>query len=227
MNDLITATISAVILGMVTTLHPCPLATNLAAVSVVCGWNESTWKSLASGAALVMGLAFSYAILGIAIMSMTLSAPEVVFYLNNTVRLLIGPVMILLGMVFCRMFQATPFFRIIDFGSLKKKNWNIMKSFILGLVLALVFCPISALSFFGVLLPMAMFYQSKLWIPVAFGVGAGLPLLVCIFLLIRGVIFADRMMMKRGVLVKTIPLISGVILIVTGLYFSVVEVFLN
>lgn len=48
---------------------------------------------------------------------------------------------------------------------------------LLGILLALTFCPVSAVLYFGSLIPLAVKYDSRLVLPALYGLGTGLPVL--------------------------------------------------
>ncbi|HPQ38531.1 MAG TPA: sulfite exporter TauE/SafE family protein, partial [Synergistaceae bacterium] len=97
--ELLLAILSALWLGLMTSISPCPLATNIAAVSFVGKNMGSPQKVFLAGISYTLGRTLTYAILGSVLVSSILSAPELSYSLQKYMNLLLGPLLILVGMV--------------------------------------------------------------------------------------------------------------------------------
>ena len=134
-----------------------------------------------------LGRALTYAFLGILLVSSLLSAPFISHVLQKYMNLVLGPVLILVGMVLLEL---------ISFGfggsgisdKLQKRveglgPWG---AGLLGILFALSFCPTSAALFFGSLLPLAIQQDSAIMLPLSFGTATGLPVLLFALLIALG-----------------------------------------
>jgi cytochrome c biogenesis protein CcdA len=178
---------SAFWLGLLTSISPCPLATNIAAMSFVGKHVGSPRRVFLAGSLYTAGRALAYALLSVVLVQSLLSAPSLSNALQKYMNLALGPLLILVGMVLLEMIS-------FNIGSsnltqrLSKKldDTGTFGAALLGIVLALSFCPTSAALFFGSLIPLALKQESAFAIPVIYGIGTGLPVLVFAVLLALG-----------------------------------------
>ncbi|MDD3371291.1 MAG: sulfite exporter TauE/SafE family protein, partial [Alphaproteobacteria bacterium] len=147
------AVASAFWLGILTSISPCPLATNIAAMSFVGRRVGNPKLVFLTGLLYSAGRTLTYGVLGMVLVQSLISAPAVSHVLQKYMNLVFGPLMILVGMVLLEMI-------VFNIGScgvgdrLKQKAeeagcWGAL---LLGVVFALSFCPTSAALFFGSLL---------------------------------------------------------------------------
>ena len=152
MNDLILAALSIFGLGIMTTLHPCPFASNLAAISLMAGWQvepgRKTWNYVGFTGGYILALVSLAFVLNLSIVSI----PVVNLFLQKTISSLLGPLLILSGMVITGLVK----FRMVGSGFFSKKIDRDYKSslylVLVGSMLALTFCPATASVFFGILI---------------------------------------------------------------------------
>ena len=226
MTDLIVAITSAFWLGILTTVSPCPLATNIAAVSYVGRNVTSSWKVFFSGLLYTLGRTAVYIIIGVILVKSLLAAVNLSFFLQNHVNQILGPILIVVGMVLVGLIG----FNVSGFGQSKRlERWvdalGLGGAFLLGAVFALSFCPVSAALFFGSLIPIALASGSVLIVPTAYGAATGLPVLVFAVLLAAGV---KRMTPIFNGIVRYevwIRRITGIIFILVGIYYCLIYIF--
>lgn len=169
---------SALWLGVLTSVSPCPLATNVAAISFVGRRVGSPRQVLMSGLMYTAGRSFAYGLLGVLLVFSLLSASAVSLALQKHMNRVLGPILILAGMVLLdllplRLPAAGPGTRAREWAE-RGGSWGAAG---LGIVFALSFCPVSAALFFGSLLPLAIEKQSAVLVPSVYGLGTGLPVL--------------------------------------------------
>ncbi|MBN2344559.1 MAG: sulfite exporter TauE/SafE family protein [Deltaproteobacteria bacterium] len=177
MESMVVAVGSALWLGILTSISPCPLATNIAAVSFIGKRVERPLQVLLAGALYTVGRMASYfAVAFIAIKSL-ISVPEVSLFLQSRMNQVLGPVLIIAGMLLLDVIPWPWIGRGRWTGKLQQKveALGIWGAFLLGAVFALTFCPVSAALFFGSLLPLAVAHESSVLMPVLYGVGTALP----------------------------------------------------
>ncbi|MGB6138044.1 MAG: sulfite exporter TauE/SafE family protein, partial [Shewanella sp.] len=89
---------SAFWFGILTSISPCPLATNVAAISYISKGVQSPSKVIFTGLAYTLGRMLSYLALGVILVGSLLSAVSLSVVLQKYMNLLLGPILILVGM---------------------------------------------------------------------------------------------------------------------------------
>jgi cytochrome c-type biogenesis protein len=179
---------SAFWLGVMTSISPCPLATNIAAVSYVGGQAGRRRSVLLSGGLYVAGRTLAYLALGAAAVGSLMSMVAVSSFLQGVFHRALGPLLIALGLLLLGWIR----FRLPGLPNTAKLQRLVDRSGVwgaglLGIVFALAFCPVSAGLFFGGLVPLATNQASPFLLPIAFGVGTAVPVAVFAVLLAVGV----------------------------------------
>lgn len=225
MGELIVAAGSAMWLGVLTSIHPCPLAGNIAGLSYVAGRGLGVRRVLLAGALYTLGRMAAYLVVGAAIVAGMLHVPVVAGFLRNYVNQLLGPILILVGMFLLELIR----WRRPGAGAPHRSprpSRGLWGAAPLGAALALSFCPISAALFFLVLIPLAVTHHSWLIIPVAYGAGTGLPVIVLAVLLA----FGAKRLAVATVSLKRVESwarpATGVVLILVGIHYCVFYIFL-
>lgn len=220
MNQILIGFASALWLGILTSISPCPLATNIAAVSYLSKKAEHVKAVLWSGIAYTLGRMLAYAILGFIIINSLLSVPVVAQFLQKYMNKLLGPILILVGLFLLDVLRIKiPGFTI----SSEKQNTlakaGIKGSFALGFIFALSFCPISAALFFGSLIPLSLQHKFGTILPFIYGLGTGLPVLFFAVCIAFGMQSFNRLFHRFSRLEYYTRKVTGIIFIVVGLYF--------
>lgn len=185
MNESISAIAAAAWLGLLCTISPCPMATNIAAISFLGRKVGSVGAVLSAGFLYTLGRVLTYAFLGILLVNGFTAAPELSNGLQKYMDLLMGPLLILVAMVLLGLINLKPSSgsKLGEFLRTKTEGMGICGAFFLGILFALSFCPTSAALFFGSLVPLAIKLESGILLPAIFGVATGLPVLLFAFLL--------------------------------------------
>jgi len=176
-NSMILAIGAAFWLGVLTSVSPCPMATNIAAISYLARSSHSRALQIVAGLLYAIGRAVAYTLVGAMIAWGLLSAPVISIFLQKHLGQLIGPLLVLVGMILLGLLPGLPSFGAS--GKLGKKiaDFGLAGSGLLGFVFALAFCPVSAALFFGSLLPLAIQQESTWLLPAIFGIGSAVPVL--------------------------------------------------
>lgn len=179
---------SAFWLGILTSISPCPLTTNIAAISYVGQRVGKPASVLQAGLLYTAGRALAYLLLSVLLVSSLLSAPSLSQVLQKHMNMALGPVLIVVGLILLELIRLPTGKGGGLSGALQKKadSLGIGGAGLLGIVFALSFCPTSAALFFGSLLPLAVQQQSSLLIPGIYGLATGLPVLLFALLLAFG-----------------------------------------
>jgi len=218
---ILTGFLSAAWFGILTSISPCPLATNIAAISFLSKRITNPVFVFLAGLAYTLGRMFSYAILGILIIKSILAIPESAQFLQKYVVKAIGPILIFTGLVLIEVVKL----RFSGF-TLSEKHRNALTeagapgAFMLGVFFALAFCPISAALFFGSLIPLALSHKMGIILPFIYGIGTGLPVLFFAVAIAIGISSLNRWFSKLTILEVYMRKITGVIFILVGLYYS-------
>ena len=167
---------TALWLGILTSISPCPLSTNIAAVSYVGRRVGSRRLVLLSGALYTAGRSRVYLVLGAASVWPLVSMVSVSSFLQGTFYRLLGPILIALGLLLLGVFEfALPSLEVNDKLQNRVDRAGVWGAGLLGVIFALAFCPVSAGLFFGGLVPLAVERSSPLMLPLIFGIGTALP----------------------------------------------------
>lgn len=220
------ALLSALWLGMLTSISPCPLATNIAAVSFIGKNITCPYKTVFSGLLYTFGRIFSYVFLGIIIVTGLLSVPSLANFLQHYMTIVMGPLLILIGIILLEVIKFNFSIGITSAGLQEKvKKFGLVGALLLGIIFALSFCPISAALFFGSLISLSVEHNSKILLPLAYGIGTGIPVVIFAVIIsfsVNSVGKAYNGLVKFEFLMRKI---TGVIFILAGIYFIVTNFF--
>lgn len=218
--------VSALWLGILTSISPCPLATNVAAISFLTKKVTRPASVFLCGLAYILGRMLSYAVLGFIIVSSILNVPVLANFLQKYMNKIVGPLLILTGLVLLDIFKFTfPSFSLSDKQQNKLASSGARGAFILGIVFALVFCPVSAALFFGSLIPLALSSKIGVLLPFVYGIGTGLPVFLFAVVIALGVTSIRHWFYKITRLELYTRRITGVIFVLVGLYYTGIYIF--
>lgn len=217
---------SALWLGIMTSISPCPLAANVAAISFLARRITRPFLVLLSGVAYTVGRMTAYALLGFILISSFLRAAQTAQFLQKYITPALGPVMVITGLVLLEIIKIN--LRGLSV-SYERQNKLVAAgapgAFLLGVIFALAFCPISAALFFGSLIPLALNNRAGILLPFVYGAGTGLPVLIFAVAIALGVTSLSRWFERLTKLEYYTRRITGVIFILTGLYYTGVYIF--
>lgn len=219
--ELLIACGTALWLGILTSISPCPLATNIAAVSFLSKKITHPAMVFTSGLAYTLGRMVAYAVLGWIIISSLLSVPQVAQFLQKYMVRALGPLLIVTGLFLLEVITL----KLPGISLSQKYHNKLVESgapgaFLLGLIFALAFCPVSAALFFGSLIPLALNSKVGTLLPFVYGVGTGIPVLAFAVAIALGVTSMSHWFNKITKLEFYTRRITGVIFILVGLYYS-------
>jgi cytochrome c-type biogenesis protein len=209
------------LLGMMTTLHPCPMATNMAAVSLLTGWSKKNVNILWIFIFFISGYLISYLSLSIIISTGVLTIPVLNDFLHAIFQLFLGPVLILVGMLIADLLNLNRFYKGSLLRWIEGRQWSGVYALPMGVLISLSFCPATAAMFFGILIPITIRQHQTFLYPVLYAAGATIPLVVISFLLYRG---SSWLPGKKWT--KRIPQFMGWVMIVIGLYLTIEQIYL-
>jgi cytochrome c-type biogenesis protein len=217
---------TALWLGVLTSFSPCPLATNIAAVGWLTGTGASPRRVVIAGLLYGLGRAIAYAVLGGLLTASLLSAVGTSRFLQHELNRVLGPLLILVGMV---LLDLVPLRLPGGLDLESRGRWLVARTgsvgaLLLGALFALSFCPVSAALFFGSLLPLATAEASPWIVPAVYGLGTAVPVLALAVTLAFGVNLVGRVVRKAAVVEKWVRKGTGVVFVGAGGYLAWVYV---
>ena len=215
--------LSALFLGLITAISPCPMATNIAAIAYVSRRVKERRYAVITGLLYTLGRMFSYSIIGALIIVAGLEVPGVASFLQDFGEQILGPLLIVVGVIMLNI-NRMPFSlgggRLSSIGE-KVANWGMIGGFLLGALFAIAFCPYSAVLFFGVLIPLALKSAGGVTLPAVYAIGTGLPVLVFGVLISLGVARVSTWFNAVTRAEKIIRVATSIIFIGVGIYLVV------
>lgn len=220
--------LTAFLLGLLTAISPCPLATNIAAIGFISKDIENRKRIFLNGVLYTIGRVIAYTVLGIVLISI-LKEGASVFGIQKTVskwgELLLGPLLLLIGlfMLFGNRLNL-PKFGFDGNGErlAKKGGWGAL---LLGVLFAMAFCPSSGVFYFGMLIPMSVTATAGWMLPILFAVATSLPVLVVAWILAFSVEKVGEFYGKMQTVQKWLNIIVGVLFVVIGIYYYIIMYF--
>ena len=218
--------LSALFLGLITAISPCPMATNIAAIAYVSRRVADRKHAVITGSLYTLGRMFSYSMLGFLIIVTGLEIPGVASFLQDFGERILGPLLIIIGLIMLvidRFSFGLGGDKLASIGN-KLASRGMLGGFLLGVLFALAFCPYSALIFFGVLIPLALKSAGGVALPAVYAIGTGLPVLVFGILLSAGVAGVASWLNALARAEKVIRMVVSLIFIGVGIYYIVLWV---
>jgi len=226
MNSFLIGFISALWLGILTSLSPCPLAMNIAAISFLSKKIINPKEVFILGVAYTIGRMLAYALLGLIIISSLLSVPILASILQKYINKVFGPLLIITGLVLLDILKINiPKLTFSNKLQERLADSGIGGAFVLGFIFALVFCPVSAALFFGSLIPLALKSNLGFILPFIYGIGTGLPVLLFAVGLALGVTSLNCWFNRTKQLEYYTRKITGIIFVLVGFYYVGVYIF--
>ena len=226
MESLEIAALSALWLGILTSISPCPLATNIAAVSYIGKRVDSARYAIWTGLLYVLGRLITYVVVGAAVTAGVLSIPGVSNFLQKYMNSLVGPILILVGLILLEWLPLNiPGITVSDKMQARASRGSLWGACVLGAVFALSFCPVSAALFFGSLIPLAVQHHSYLLLPSLFGIGTGLPVLAFGIAIAVSAQSVARLFTGIQHFERWVRVITAVVFIIIGIYMILRYVF--
>lgn len=215
--------LSAFVLGLMTSISPCPLATNITATAFIS--KNITNKKLVflSGVVYSLGRAFSYTIIGL-ILFFGASKFHIGRFFQQNGEKFLGPLLIIVGLIMLNVIRLN-FLGKSNFTEKlteKLKGKGLLGSFLIGVIFALAFCPYSGALYFGMLIPMTISSVDGLYLPIVFAFGTGLPVILFTYLLAFAAGSVGVFYNKIAKIEKWMRVIAGVVFVLTGVYYVLI-----
>ncbi len=213
-------------LGILTSISPCPLATNIAAISFIGRQLDRQKYIFLAGLTYMLGRTITYTTLGAILVTSTQAIPAVAMFLQKYMAVIIGPLLIIVGIILLGIIKFNFRGSGVNEGLQKfVEKSGLLGAGVLGIVFALSFCPPSAAIFFGSLFSIAMKHGSKIIIPSVFGIGTALPVIIFAFLVAFATNLVGKAFNKLTIFEKWARKVTAVIFILAGIYMVLKNIF--
>lgn len=210
----------AIWFGILTSISPCPLATNVAAVSFLTKDIQHSRHVLFSALAYVLGRMVTYAVIGFVIVSSLVHIPVLANFLQKYMNIALGPILLMVGLFLLDIIKL----RLPSFSLSQNKQGHLAESgvggaFLLGVIFALSFCPIAAALFFGSLIPLALNSKIGFSLPCFFGIGTGIPVAIFAAGIVFGVKSFGHWFHNMARIEYVTKMITAWIFVLVGFYY--------
>jgi cytochrome c biogenesis protein CcdA len=224
--ELWAAALTALWTGVITSVSPCPLATNIAALTYISKHSGSHKLAvLGHGLLYALGRALAYIIIGFLLVKSLLSAPSFSFFMQKYGNQALSPLLVLAGMYMLEMFgRGFEGFNFFDLSKFKAKA-GAASSLLMGFVFALAFCPIAAALYFGVIIPLSARNSSPFLLPLLYGLGTALPVIAMAVVLDFGIRKMSAVTTLAGKFQKYARPATGWVFVAAGVYLGLKYIF--
>jgi cytochrome c biogenesis protein CcdA len=216
--------VSALLLGILTAISPCPLATNISAIAFISKNNVANKKKvLLSGLLYTLGLAFTYTTIALIIVFGASKFQVAKFFQSNGEKF-VGPVMLLIGLIMLNVIKLN-FLNNANFTekwSDKFKEKGLLGAFLLGALFAMAFCPYSGALYFGALIPLSIKNDAGFIYPIFYAIGAGTLVMFFTFIITYSMQQLGKYFKAIQKAEKVMRIIAGLAFVVTGLYYILI-----
>lgn len=216
--------LTAFLLGLLTAVSPCPLATNIAAIGFIGRNIENRRRIFLNGFLYTLGRIIAYTVLGI-VLILILREGASLFgiqkYIGRYGELILGPALLLIGlfMLFGSKLKLPSFgFRGNGEELARKGGFGAL---LLGMLFAMAFCPTSGVFYFGMLIPMSATSAAGYLLPVLFAVATALPVLIVAWILAFSVQRIGSFYGRMQTVQKWLNRIVGGIFVGIGIYYCI------
>lgn len=214
--------VSAVLMGLLAAMSPCALACSITAVGYLGRDISSRTRILWNGALYTLGRAITYCVLAWVIMWLLhygAEVPAVKQMLTSHTTLILGSILLLMGI--WMLVEPYIHLRGISINTNRVQVHGSWGALVIGMLLALAFCPYSGMLFFAGLIPMAAGTTGGWLLPIVFAIATAAPVL-----LVAGVwAFSAHALGQTMGYLKTFQLwlnrIVAVLFIAIGIYYLI------
>lgn len=213
--------LTALLLGLMTAISPCPLATNITAIGFISKDIENRNRVFLNGLFYTLGRAITYTGLALIIF---LGVDQLKFsgFFQRYGEKFIGPLLLIIGLLMLDIVKIKfPGFSRLSSGMQNKQRWSYKDAVLLGLLFALAFCPYSGVLYFGMLVPMTVTSASGLYLPLVFAIATGIPVIIIAWLLAYTVSGVGNVYNKMKTFELWFRRIIAVLFIAVGIYYII------
>jgi cytochrome c-type biogenesis protein len=218
--------VSAFLLGLMTAISPCPLATNITAIAYISKNIENKRRVFINGLFYTLGRAISYVTIGV-ILFFGASKFHIAGFFQSNGEKFLGPLLIIIGIFMLDIikFNFPGLGKITDKFNKIETNW--LSSLFMGMLFALAFCPYSGVLYFGMLIPMTISSTSGLFLPFIFAIATGLPVIIFAYLIAFTFSEVGNFFNRLKTFEKWFRKLVAFVFIAVGIYYMYIFFFSN
>ncbi|MFZ0471143.1 MAG: aromatic aminobenezylarsenical efflux permease ArsG family transporter [Bacteroidales bacterium] len=212
--------LTALLLGLMTAISPCPLATNITAIGFISRDIENRNRVFINGLLYTLGRAITYTAIALVIL---LGVDQLKFsgFFQRYGEKIIGPLLIIIGLFMLDIIKIKfPGFNGLTNRMQNKKKWSYLDAILLGLLFALAFCPYSGVLYFGMLVPLTIANSaSGLYLPVVYAIATGIPVIVFAWIIAYAISSIGGVYNKIRIFELWFRRVISVLFIAVGIYY--------
>ena len=216
--------ITAFILGLLTAVSPCPLATNITAIGFIGKDIENRHRIFINGLLYTLGRILTYTVLGFILIPILREGASM-FSVQKAVskygEILIAPLLIVIGIYMLDLIKLNIPKISINGEYVKKRTKGSWGALFLGILFSLAFCPSSGIFFFGMLIPLSAAEAGGYLLPVVYAIATGLPVILVAWVLAYSVAGLGKFYNRIQAFEKWFRKIVAILLIAVGIYYAV------
>jgi len=211
--------LTALLLGLMTAISPCPMATNISAIGFISRDIESRHRVFINGLLYTTGRAATYASIALVIF---LGADQLKLsgFFQRYGEKIIGPLLIIIGLFMLDLIKiAFPVTGGLNSRIREKTKWGYLDALLLGMLFALAFCPYSGVLYFGMLVPLTVSSASGLYLPLVYAFGTGIPAIVFAWVIAYTISEVGTLYNKLKIFELWFRRIIALLFIAIGIYY--------
>ncbi|MBN2236905.1 MAG: sulfite exporter TauE/SafE family protein [Bacteroidales bacterium] len=218
--------LTAFLLGLMTAISPCPLATNITAIGYISKDIQNRKKVFLNGLIYTLGRGITYTFIGL-LFYFGSSQFEMESFFQTWGEKILGPLLVIIGLFMLGVLTLKiPGLSILSENmqsSTKNGFWGVL---FLGIVFALAFCPYSGVLYFGMLIPLTISSASGLYLPFIFAIATGIPVIIFAWLIAFGIGKLGQFYQRVKVFELWFRRLVAFLFILIGIYYIALQ-FLN
>ncbi len=169
--------VSALVLGLLTAISPCPMATNITAIGYIGKDLGNRNRVFYNGLIYTLGRTVSYTLLALALF-FGADQLKISGLFQQYGEKIIGPLLLIIGIIMLGIIRINfPAFNTLTERFQRRNKFSYWNVFLLGVIFALAFCPYSGVLYFGMLIPLTI-STSGLHLPVVYAIATGIPVII-------------------------------------------------
>ena len=220
MSDWFVAAGSAFWFGVLTSISPCLLATNVTAISFIARRLDKPRYVLISAGFYTVGQALAFVLLAMLIVSTIVSIPLLASLLQKYMFRLLGPLLVVCGMLLLEIVELPPASGRLKGWAQGKFDGGYWAAALLGIAFAMSFCPTTAALFFGSLIPLSAANNSHLFLPLIYAIGVALPVVIFSLVIALAANRVGALFKRVGQAEAYARRATGLIFLAVGIWFT-------
>lgn len=214
--------LSAFILGLMTAISPCPLATNITAIGFISRDIQSQKRVFINGLIYTLGRVISYTGLAF-ILYFSANKFKISGFFQQYGEKFLGPLLILISLFMLSVIKINiPGFGKFSEKMQQKEKTNYWDVLLIGVLFALAFCPYSGVLYFGMLIPMTISSSSGLYLPIFYAIATGLPVILFAWVIAYTVSGIGSLYNKIKIFELWFRRVIAVLFLLIGIYYTII-----